>query len=486
MSHGEHDEHPWTILVVDDEPIVHTVTQLVLRNYRFDNRPITLLSAYSAEEAKEILLQRDDIAVALVDVVMETDRAGLDLVRWIRDEIENSIIRIVIRTGQPGVAPEEAVIERYEINDYKQKTELSDTRLVTTVATALRNYRDLTKMDRDYRNLKNLVSVSQPIWTGGDMARLDEMILDRFTGLLDDRTGSAAVVAMTVDGLKVLIGKGRFFDAGLQDADIHILDRLCDGAGPHIDGRTYAARLDERGQTPRFLMMEAGRPFDRNETSVLDAFVTSISLAVTNASLMQTMDRIQRDMLFFLGEVVERRSETTGNHVRRVSHIVRLLASTLGHDEEKAERIGLASSLHDVGKVVVPDEILHKPGKLTPAEFSVIQSHTVVGHDLLDRSDDSFFTLAAEIARSHHERWDGTGYPDNLAGDAIPLCARITAVADVFDALSHTRSYKAAWPVDETVAYIQRGANTQFDATVVAAFIDVLNEIEAILVDFPD
>lgn len=482
----ENKKLPWNVLVVDDEAIVHTVTDLVLKPFTFEDRPVRLISAYSAAEARQIVEQERDIAVALVDIVMETDHAGLDLVRWIRDERNDRLMRIVIRTGQPGKAPEAAVIARYEINDYKQKTELSDTRLITTVATALRNYRDLVKMERDFRNLQNLVSSARPFWSPGEQTRLDEVIVERFASLLNGPAVSAALVTRGEGASEVRIGRGRFAEGRLTAEDRRLIDRAADGEATIVDGRAFVAYLDGSVGVPRYLILEAPGVLDRTERSVLDAFVSSISLAVANVTLTQTMDRIQHDMLFFLGEVVERRSETTGNHVRRVSHIVRAICHALGYDDDETERIALASSLHDVGKIVIPDEILHKPGTLSNEEFDVIKSHTVVGSELLSRSSDSFFSLAAAVARHHHERWDGSGYPDRLAGDTIPRSARVTAVADVFDALSHPRSYKPAWSFTETVAFIDSNAGSQFDPVVVETFLQLRGDVEMILAEYPD
>jgi len=142
---------PWVMLIVDDEQGIHDVTKLALKRFSYEGRPLELLSAYSGEEAISILRKRNDVAVVLLDVVMETDHAGLDCVHQIRNELDNESIRIVLRTGQPGQAPETDVILAYDINDYRAKTELSTTRLFTTVVSALRNYRDILAL-KQYRD----------------------------------------------------------------------------------------------------------------------------------------------------------------------------------------------------------------------------------------------------------------------------------------------------------------------------------------------
>ncbi|MEA1892394.1 MAG: HD domain-containing protein [Campylobacterota bacterium] len=150
------NDDSWKVLVVDDEESVHVVTSIVLDSFTFDNQKVTILDAYSATEAKEILQNNSDIALVLLDVVMETNEAGLDLVKYIREDLNNRDIRIVIRTGQPGVAPEERVIQEYDINDYKDKTELTSTKLFSTIYTSIRSYKDIQNVKKlQAQHLKN-------------------------------------------------------------------------------------------------------------------------------------------------------------------------------------------------------------------------------------------------------------------------------------------------------------------------------------------
>lgn len=169
----------------------------------------------------------------------------------------------------------------------------------------------------------------------------------------------------------------------------------------------------------------------------------------------------------------EARDEDTGNHVRRIEAYTLAVALQMGLSETEAERLGHASILHDVGKIHVPDHILKKPGRLTDAERAEMQEHTLIGERIL--SDNAFFATARQIARSHHENHDGTGYPDGLAGDEIPLPARIVHVVDVFDALASQRVYKDAWPPEKARDAIREGSGSQFDPAVVEAFLACLD-----------
>ena len=179
-----------------------------------------------------------------------------------------------------------------------------------------------------------------------------------------------------------------------------------------------------------------------------------------------------------LSEALTIRDEETGMHIRRMSGYSALLAERLGHRQSRQEVIHLASALHDVGKIGIPDAILLKPGPLTDAERATMQRHTVIGHGLLSGTTSPLLALGASIALTHHERWDGTGYPYRLAGEDIPLEGRITAVADVFDALTSDRVYRRALPVSEALDIMQAGRGAQFDPGVLDVF---LASIEAVL-----
>ncbi len=185
------------------------------------------------------------------------------------------------------------------------------------------------------------------------------------------------------------------------------------------------------------------------------------------------LEASQAEVLERLAQAAEFRDDDTGQHTRRVGDMAALLAQQLGFEPEHVELLRRAAPLHDVGKIGISDTILLKPGKLTNEEFDTIKTHTLIGAQLLREGSSPLIALAERIARSHHERFDGRGYPDGLAGEAIPLESRIVAVADVFDALTHERPYKRAWPVKEAVAEIQKSAGTQFDPRVVEAFLQV-------------
>ncbi|MFS1443426.1 HD domain-containing phosphohydrolase [Vibrio sp. 10N.286.46.E10] len=199
----------------------------------------------------------------------------------------------------------------------------------------------------------------------------------------------------------------------------------------------------------------------------------------------QTLN-IQKDMIHVLGEAIETRSGETGNHVKRVAKLSSLLAKYRGLSHREVEMIEIISPMHDVGKISVPESILDKPGKLTDQEWEVMKLHTTAGYNLLKSGAGDITNLTAIIANEHHERWDGTGYPNGKVGDEIHLFARITAVADVFDALLSARCYKEPWPLDMVVDFFVRECGYQFDPQLTKLLLKHLPEFVAIRDSYPD
>jgi putative two-component system response regulator len=175
-----------------------------------------------------------------------------------------------------------------------------------------------------------------------------------------------------------------------------------------------------------------------------------------------------------LGRAAEYKDNETGLHVIRMSHYCRLIAQAAGWDDDDADLLLNASPMHDVGKIGIPDSILQKPGKLDNDEWTVMKRHPVMGAAIIGEHKSPLLQLARTIALTHHEKWNGAGYPHGMQGDEIPLAGRIVAIADVFDALTSERPYKNAWPVDEAAALIQQEAGQHFDPALVPLFMDIL------------
>lgn len=232
------------------------------------------------------------------------------------------------------------------------------------------------------------------------------------------------------------------------------------------------------------------KPFDRTEVelrikNLLEMRHLHVALQNQNALLEERvaertkqLEAVKLEILERLAMAAEFRDDQTGQHTHRVGRTCALVAAAMGLTTNEIESIRRAAPLHDVGKIGIPDRILLKPGPLSPAEMEIMKRHTSIGAKLLSNSDSQLLQLAETIAASHHERWDGTGYGSRLSGDQIPLQGRILAVADVFDALTHQRPYKDAWPVDRSIDEIRTQRGRQFDPAVVDAFLAVQEKFD--------
>lgn len=223
-----------------------------------------------------------------------------------------------------------------------------------------------------------------------------------------------------------------------------------------------------RARCRNLLMLRKQQKIIKNRAHWLEE---QVSLATRQIRLRE------KETLLRLAKAGEYRDEGTGNHVLRMAKYARLIAEQLNLSGPECDEIELAAPMHDIGKIGIPDNILLKPGELTRAEWRIMMTHTSIGHEILRESPSRYIQMGAAIALTHHERFDGSGYPNGLKGEQVPLIARIVAVADVYDALTSERPYKLAWTSDDAIAYLKHQSGRHFDPTCLNAF---LSQIEGV------
>ena len=497
----------WKMLIVDDEPEVHSITKLVLADFEYKGRPAHFISAYSAAEARAILAREDDIAIILLDVVMETDDAGLKLVHHIREELRNRHVRIILRTGQPGQAPERAVILDYDINDYKAKTQLTAQQLFTTTVAALRSYEDITALETNRRGLEKIIEASSSLFKARSMKLFAAGVLTQLSAILGVGPDAilcvqrGSVIGGTRDGLYVLAGSGRFESLINEPALDHIDEPVMASVVRCLETHANIYEPDHCTlyiRTPNdrenVVYLRSDRPLSDLDRRLIEVFCGKISVGFDNLYAFEQLRRAQEGTLLLLAEMAERhdapspspapaagRTEPTLRIAAVTETITRHMAETGGHpalDTGMVETIGLAAVMHDVGNAAVDPAVLDKPGLFTEDERRAMRAHVNHGWRLLERASHlaesrTYLHLAVDIARHHHENWDGTGYPEGLAGGDIPLAARIVAVADAYDAMTSPRPHRAALSHGEAVAELSAQAGARFDPAVVTAFLAV-------------
>lgn len=490
----------WKILIIDDEPEVHNITRLVLSGFDFDGCSLDLISAYSGKEAKEILGQPggEEIAVAIVDVVMETNHAGLDFVRWVREEQGNNKIRLILRTGQPGEAPEESVIRDYDINDYKNKTELTALRLKTLFYSALRGYRDILTIERHRAGLEKIIAATSEFIECDTLPQFASAILRQVAMVLGIESSEIVCCAASKEskdkapGINVLAvntpegvtppTSDKLLPCEIQQR----LDFAIKNKKSVYEQDYFIGYFTTRRGTENFLYVAQDHDLEPVQHNLLEFFANNIAVAHENLKLREVIKESQKELSYVIGEAVEMRSKETGSHVKRVAHSSYLLAKLYGLTEYDAEMIKLASPLHDVGKVGIPDLILNKPGRHTDEEWKIMCTHAQIGYDMLKKSENPILQLGATIAHQHHEKWDGSGYPRGLPGESIDIAGRITALADVFDALGSKRCYKEPWPGEEVITLLKEQQGKHFEPKLVDLLLANIDEFNAIRTAFPD
>jgi response regulator RpfG family c-di-GMP phosphodiesterase len=489
---------PWKVLLVDDEPDIHDVTKLTLTRFRLDGRALSFLHAYSGAEAKEVLAREKDIALVFLDVVMEREDSGLEVARWMRQDLDNQFARIVLRTGQPGQAPEERVIVDYDINDYKEKTELDRTKLFTTTFAALRAYRDIMKVEEarrvqhNYREgLERVIAASGHLFRQRNLKDFANGLLQQVVALL--RLEQSMLLRLS--GASLITGESKYEvlarigEIGEGEIGPELVAQLDDARHNRISrlhGDTYVGYFPNSSGKASLLVLKGVEEISEIDVQLLDVFCSGVAIAFDNILLNQEITDTQAELILRLGDVVESRSNEAGNHVRRMAQVCHMLAQESGMSEDQTAILMHAAPMHDIGKIATPDSVLLKPGRLTPEEWEIMKQHPTVGLQILDGSQRPILKAAAVIAHQHHEKYDGSGYPQGLKGEDIHPYARIVAVADVFDALTHARCYKEAWPIGQVRDYLREVAGKHLDPQYVDLLIKNIDRADEINRTWPD
>lgn len=488
-------ERPWKVMIVDDDKAVHQVTKMVMSGFRFDDRPVQFLSAFSGREAKDLIAEEDDVALILLDVVMESDDAGLEVARYIRQELHNNITRIVLRTGQPGQAPEDDVIRNYDINDYKDKTELTKTKLVTLFYSALRSYRDICMINESRGGLRRVIQAITSVQDAHSLKQFASAILEQLLALLGlppdavfchslstfsvKNAGNFKVMAATGDMAELLENEFEILDPRIAAAFGEAMDMR---RGHYGDDYFIGFYRTARG-SENLLYVKKNREIALADRQLLELYADNVACTYDRLLLAEEAMSSQRDLIHLLGEAIELRSDTAGQHVARVADLAAWIASEYGLNAFEVELIRMAAPLHDVGNIGLSDPLVHQTSAYTDEERSEMQRHAQAGYQLLSRSNEQMMRLAATMAHEHHERWDGQGYPQKLQGEEIHIAGRILALADSLEAMIHERAYRPAKSLAEAYTELKAHSGTQFDPRLVDIVLANPEAVATILKD---
>lgn len=346
---------PWPVLVVDDDTQVHAMTEVLLRDFEFEGRPFEVVSALSAAAARIVIRTRPDIPVALLDVVMETEDAGLRLVRHIREDLGNRRMRIILRTGQPGQAPERDVVVAYDINDYKSKSELTAQRLYTALVSALRAWRDIVTIERHRHGLERILAASAPLYELRSMRALVEALVDQLSRIVDNRGGAVLACRMVDRGdgksrATLVAGSGRFAPLASQPAATALPPDL---AGAIVEAfetqkSVYGVercvlvfRTREHGTT--VFALERPEPYGEDDHRLLELFCNRISIGFDNVCLYEDLIALNQSLE---RRVADRTSELEANQAALVAakeRLERALEAELTAREQQRQFVSMVS-----------------------------------------------------------------------------------------------------------------------------------------------
>lgn len=489
----------WRILIVDDEEQVHKVTSLVLGQCRFDHSPIELIHAFSMKEAQQILREQPPFALALIDVVMETDDAGLRLVQYIREELNDTDIRLVLRTGQPGQAPEETVIAKYDINDYKNKTELTSTKLKTLLYSTLRSYRDIRAIAANRQGLFNLIEATSKIVDTHKLPIFASAVLEEISALLNLDEGAVcthtpvdAIAAQAMhQKYAILAATGQIkqqLDTNhvLPPEIVEYFDQAKSDHHSFYEESVYIGYYNAPLAGENLLYVKPNSVLSKMGSRMLDIYTRCVAITHNNLRHKDEIRNSREELVYVLSETIEKRIPGESNHVRRVSKMAYIVAQQAGMSENFCERIKLAAPLHDIGTIGISDDILNNPGVFNDEEVTAMAMHTDIGATILGNSQRPILKMASIIAAQHHEHWDGSGKPKQIKGEQISEAARIVSIVDVIDALSSKKPYRAALSKAEIIKFLQDQSGKKFEPKLTETTLNALDDILEVRLQHPD
>lgn len=439
------------ILIVDDSKTVHSELTAILSDIYLNGKVLDIEHAYGFEDFRKIFVP-EKYALVITDLVMERDDSGIQVINHIRHTCNDKRTRIILMTANPEKIPSDLLTKDYDVNAYLEKNHLSPFSMKLTVLSMLKTYEDIVSLERAIVTLENVTANATEM-------SLEELLINTF---FQARTFlSLKRPDIKLNG-EIFVNNERIFPPKFIKSE------------PLEHRYDFLTKVHEN----RILF----NVYSSKELNTLEiSYVRSLLKNLQRSVISTRYPDVEEEFVIMLSKVVEAKSEETGDHVNRVAELSGYLAEALGFNSSDANLIKKASALHDIGKVGVPDYILNKPEKLNDKEFAVIKEHSMIGFEILRDSTLNVFEIGAVVALEHHERWDGTGYPYGLQGEEIAIEARIVQVADVFEALTHDRCYRPAWPVEKAVEYMNDMKGRQFDPKVVEAFNKHLKDMIAIV-----
>lgn len=491
----------WKVLIVDDEPEIHAVTKLALSDFALDGKGLTFISAYNGAEAVDALKQHKDIAVILLDVVMETEDAGLRVANAVRNELHNHFTRIILRTGQPGQAPERSVIVDYDINDYKSKTELTAQKLFTVMIASLRSYRDIMAIEDSRVGLEKVLLASTDLFNRHSLEQFMEGLIHQLSSVLGCSKDAAYITsaiagheplhAMNSSSLYVFAGNGDYAqERGKLLENVLTTDQyksciraLRDKQIVFADDHIVAHCAGKSGEGALLYLTGLHRKVSEIDRLLVKLFAENVQIAFENVM------RINQTKLFH-NRIIEQLSRSTDLSEQssvatlRVSALAGVIGQQLELGAEALKTMRLAMPLMGLEYSCLTQLLLNGSNNDISQCVQNLSDYTKGYKFKTELEDGKIITLALTMAKQHLEFWDGTGYPHKLTSKAIAIESQIVAAAHVFNTLICQQAPNYQWPLQDVVAFFEQQSGRAFHPDIVNAIVhqqEALNAVQQAL-----
>lgn len=442
----------WKILIVDDEPEVHAVTRLALSDFKFLGRQLEFYSAESGEEGCRLMEEHPDAAIILLDVVMETDDAGLKVAKYIREDLDNHFTRIILRTGQPGQAPERTVIINYDINDYKSKTELTAQKLFTAVMSSLRSYRDIMSIEHSRRGLEKILHATTDLFCEQSMDQLVEGLVQQLSWLIggarqvlyaevDNEQGTKGMTVRAAFGEEAEVMLHRSVKAALPVSALRELEQVIETREAYFSDDLALVYCQAGAKLGGLLCLSGlARPLNQKEQDLLNLFAQQIQLALNNVLREQdTQDFIRRTLEHAL-ELERDHLFSEDKQLHPAAKVAVLLAQILDIQMNRHEQVALAAM---IAALLAPYSAVEEGEERAQARLAYERLHRILRGFISENSD--VLKLVLEATDARFERYDGAGFPGLLSGDQFSLELQlIVFVMQVFAVQSQGNSPQQA------------------------------------------
>ncbi|RUO25334.1 response regulator [Aliidiomarina minuta] len=430
----------WKILIVDDEPEVHAVTKLALSDFSFLGRGLEFHSAYSGEEARELATAHPDAAIVLLDVVMETDDAGLHVARFIREELGNRFTRIILRTGQPGQAPERTVIVNYDINDYKSKTELTAQKLFTAVMSSLRSYRDIITIDHSRQGLEKVIASSTNLFALQSMEHFIDGLVQQLSWVIGGARQTLYAAAGRSPDSEQLIIKAAYgeesdmlinqrIQAALPKKVLPEVDKVIRSHGIHYGDDFVLAYCPSQCRPQGALLCLTGlsRPLMDSERELLQLFADNVQLAHDNVTCLQDTDELLAGLVARLMELEQEKVAQLPDKQSAFVQVSQALADAYGMSKARAQQTATAATLYERAESLFAVMDNQPATRVSPCQERLKRAVRP-----LHMADSDVAHIAYRALNERIERWDGLGLPAGKQGDSIAVESQVLVLANHF------------------------------------------------------